>query len=94
MDQGRTPWIPVGVGVDTGVAYIGSVKMEGGRTDITILGDIVNTTARLCSKAAAGELVVGKNARVASGLSFAEHEKRRLSLKGKQETVDAWVVRI
>jgi adenylate cyclase len=92
--KGKTPWIPVGVGVDTGVAYIGSVKMEGGRTDITILGDIVNTTARLCSEAGAGELLVGKNARVTSGLSFDEHEKRRLSLKGKQESVDAWVVRI
>jgi adenylate cyclase len=92
--KGKTPWIPVGVGVDTGVAYIGSIKMEGGRTDITILGDIVNTTARLCSEAGAGELVVGKNAQVASGLSFDDHEKRRLSLKGKQETVDAWVVRI
>lgn len=29
----------------------GSMKMEGGRTDITILGDVVNTTARLCSQA-------------------------------------------
>ena len=90
--KGETPWIPVGVGINTGVAYIGSVKMEGGRTDITILGDIVNTTARLCSEAAAGELVVGKNAKVASGLSFDGYEMRTLSLKGKQETVDAWVI--
>ena len=28
------------------------MKMEGGRTDITILGDVVNTTARLSSEAA------------------------------------------
>jgi len=81
---GQTPWIPVGVAVNTGKAYIGSMKMEGGRTDIAILGDPVNTTARLCSQAAAGELLVSRNAQVASGLSFEDHELRTLSLKGKQ----------
>jgi len=89
---GKTPWIPVGVGVNTGVAYIGSMKMEGGRTDITILGDVVNTTARLCSQAAPGEVLVGEDAMEMSGLSRDEHELRQLSLKGKEEIVDAWVV--
>ena len=89
---GKTPWIPVGVGVNTGVAYIGSMKMEGGRTDITILGDVVNTTARLCSQAPPGEVLVGEDAMEMSGLSRDEHELRQLSLKGKQEVVDAWVV--
>jgi adenylate cyclase len=89
---GKTPWIPVGVGVNTGVAYIGSMKMEGGRTDITILGDVVNTTARLCSEAAPGEVLVGEDAMEMSGISKDKHELRKLSLKGKQEVVDAWVV--
>jgi len=88
---GKTPWIPVGIGVNTGIAYIGSVKMEGGRTDITILGDVVNTTARLCSEAAAGELLIGAGAMEMSGLSQKDHESRTLTLKGKQETVEAWV---
>ena len=91
--EGKTPWVPVGVAVDTGVAYIGSVKMEGGRTDITILGDVVNTTARLCSQAAAGELLVGASAMEMSSLSKTNYESRKLSLKGKQETVDTWVVK-
>lgn len=90
---GKTPWVPVGVGVNTGVAYIGSMKMEGGRTDITILGDVVNTTARLCSQANPGEVLVGESAMEMSGLSKDEHELRNLSLKGKQDIVDAWVVR-
>ena len=89
----RKPWIPVGVGVNTGVAYIGSMKMEGGRTDITILGDTVNTAARLCSQAAGGELLVSRQAGANSGLSFDGHELRTLALKGKQETVEAWVMR-
>lgn len=90
---GKTPWIPVGVGINTGVAFIGSMKMEGGRPDITILGDVVNTTSRLCSQAATGELLVGKGAMEMSGLSKEEHESRKLSLKGKQETVEAWSIK-
>jgi adenylate cyclase len=90
--EGKTPWVPVGIGVNTGVAYIGSMKMEGGRTDITILGDVVNTTARLSSEAATGEILVGDKTMKMSGLSKDAHENRKLLLKGKQETVDAWVV--
>jgi len=91
--QGKTPWIPVGVGINTGVAFIGSVKMEGGRTEITMLGDVVNTTARLCSQANPGEVLVGEKAMEMAGLSKDEYELRKLSLKGKQEIVDAWVVK-
>ncbi|HSA99672.1 MAG TPA: adenylate/guanylate cyclase domain-containing protein [Anaerolineales bacterium] len=89
--QGQTPWIPVGVGVNTGIAYIGSMKMEGGRTDITILGEVVNTAARLCSQAGAGEILISHDTKLASGISFEGHEFRTLSLKGKQDPVDAWV---
>jgi adenylate cyclase len=90
--QGKTPWVPVGVGINTGVAYIGSMKMEAGRTDITILGDVVNTTARLCSQAAPGEVLVGSDAMEMSGLPKDKRELRKLSLKGKQDVVDAWIV--
>jgi adenylate cyclase len=90
--EGKTPWVPVGIGVNTGVAYVGSMKIEGGRTDITILGDVVNTTARLCSQVAPGELFVGESAMEMSGLSKDKCELRKLSLKGKQEVVEAWVV--
>ncbi|MEK6221656.1 MAG: adenylate/guanylate cyclase domain-containing protein [Chloroflexota bacterium] len=90
--NGKTPWVPVGVGVNTGVAYIGSMKMEGGRTDITILGDVVNTAARLCSQAAAGEIVVGKRSFEMSELSEEENDSLVLPLKGKEESVEAWRV--
>jgi len=90
---GKAPWVPVGVGISTGIAYIGSMKMEGGRTDITILGDVVNTTARLSSAAATGEVLVGDKAIEMSGFPKDALEKRELSLKGKQEIVEAWVVK-
>lgn len=91
--EGKTPWVPVGVGINTGMAYIGSMKMEGGRTDITILGDVVNTTARLSSEAASGELLVGDKTMEMSALSKDAFERRQLNLKGKKEIVDAWVVK-
>lgn len=90
--EGKTPWVPVGVGVSTGVAFIGSLKVEGGRTDIAILGDVVNTTARLSDQAAPGELLVGQRAMELSGLSKEEYESKDLSLKGKEETVKAWSI--
>jgi adenylate cyclase len=47
------PWLPVGVGVATGTAFIGSVG-ESHTATMTALGDIVNVTARLASAAGAG----------------------------------------
>jgi len=92
--KGKEPWIPVGVGVNTGTAYIGSMKMEGGRTDITILGDVVNTTARLCSQAAPGEVMIGNSAMEMSGLSKNRYKAKSLSLKGKRDPVNAWSLKI
>ena len=82
------PWIPVGVGIHTGVAYIGSVEAEGGVSNISILGDSVNTAARLTSLAAPGELLISEETRKAAGM-----ESRCLSLKGKSKTVDAWALK-
>lgn len=79
---GKTPWIPVGVGINTGGAYIGSMQMEGGRTEIAMEGDVVNTTTRLCSEAAPGELLVGKRAMEMSGRSMGKLPCRHLSLTG------------
>lgn len=92
--EGKTPWVPVGVGVNTGVAFIGSMKDEGGRSDIAILGDAVNTTARLGSESAAGELLVGHRTMEMSGLSMEAYQSRDFSLKGKEETVKGWSIKI
>jgi len=84
------PWVPVGVGVNTGIAYVGSIGEESD-TELTAMGDIVNVTARLSSVAAAGEILVGAAAADAAGL-VAELERRSLELKGKTEPVDVVVL--
>jgi adenylate cyclase len=85
------PWVPVGVGIHTGEAYVGAVTAEGGAADITVLGDTANTAARIASKAAAGEVLFSDATREAAGVEPGEMESRRLELKGKSEPVDVWV---
>ena len=92
--ENKTPWVPVGVGVNTGVAFIGAMKVEGGRNDITILGDVVNTTARLSSLSAAGELLIGQRTMEMSGLAKDEHQSREVSVKGKETPVKVWRVNL
>lgn len=87
---GGEPWILVGAAVHTGIAYVGTVG-EGDARDFTALGDPVNTTARLASCAAAGEILVSSAAASSSSLDTAGLENRTLTLRGRDETVDAWV---
>jgi adenylate cyclase len=71
----------VGAGVHTGLAWVGAVGDEA-HTEITALGDTVNTTARLASAAAAGEVLLTITAAQAAGLD-PSMERRFLELKGK-----------
>jgi adenylate cyclase len=82
-------WVPVGAGVHTGIAYVGAVGSEH-VTDVTALGDAVNTTARLASAAGAGEILVTEPAAEAAGLRTDGLELRSLALKGKSQEVRAW----
>jgi len=91
---GKTPWVPVGVGVNTGVAFVGALRVEGGRNDITILGDAVNTTARLSSESAAGEMLIGQRTMQMSGLSMEEYQSKDLLLKGKEAPIKVWSVNL
>jgi adenylate cyclase len=88
-DEG-TPWIPVGSGVHTGVSFVGYIG-EGDALDFTALGDTVNIAARLTSNAGAGEILVSASAARAAGLDTSGLERRTLELRGREQTVDAWV---
>jgi adenylate cyclase len=87
------PWVPVGIGVHTGVAFVGAVSTENGASDITILGDAVNTAARLASLADSGEVIASDDSIRSAGLSTAGMEARRLQLRGRKQTIDAWAIR-
>jgi len=88
------PWVPVGVGVHTGLAFVGSVGDAGSAPDISVLGDTVNAAARIASQAGAGEMLFSEAARAAAGLKNDGLEARHLSLKGRTEPIDVWVKRV
>lgn len=81
------PWIPLGAGVHTGIAFVGALGSEDGTMDITVLGDAPNTAARLASNARVGEILISDAAFNAAGLDFGPIEKRHLELKGKSRPV-------
>ena len=85
------PWLPVGAGVHTGIAFVGNIGHEG-VTDFTALGDTVNTAARLASAAGEGEILVTRAAADAAGL-VGDSEQRRLELRGRTEPVEVVVLR-
>ena len=87
-------WLPIGVGVHTGPAFVGTVKgAEDTVDDVTALGDNVNITARLASRAGAGEALISEVAYTADGLNLGNLEQRQLELKGKSEPVSVRVLK-
>jgi adenylate cyclase len=84
------PWLPVGIGINTGTAFVGAVG-EGSHTELTALGDSVNVAARLSSAAGAGEILVTVAAASSAGTSEAA-ERRELALKGKTELTEVLVL--
>jgi adenylate cyclase len=93
-DTPEGPWVPVGVGVHTGVAYVGTVGSSEAITDFTALGDAANTAARLASQAAPGEVIISAATSKAAGLDSTVFEERILELKGREEPVPARVIHI
>jgi adenylate cyclase len=89
---GNEPWVPIGIGVNTGVAYVGSIG-QGQDVEMTAMGDVVNTTARLASAAKAGEILLGMAAATSAGVSADRGERRSLTLKGKSESTEVLALR-
>jgi adenylate cyclase len=83
----------VGIGIHTGVTFVGSVGTAGTFTDFTVLGDSVNTTARLASAAGPGEIIVSSAALAHAGMKLQDAERRQMELKGKAEPIEVAVLR-
>ena len=90
--KSQEPWIPLGVGIHTGVAFVGSLGTEQGASDVTVLGDVPNTAARLSSSAGIGEILISQPALQELGITLEGSEKRKLQLKGKSELTEVNVM--
>lgn len=88
------PWIQVGTGVHTGRVYVGAVGSGDTVSDITVLGDAANATARLASHAQPGEVLVSKETYQLANLDPRECELRALELKGRSELMEVCVIHV
>ena len=90
--DGKGPWLPVGIGIHTGSAYVGVVGGEDSPMDFTALGDNVNIAARLASEAGPGEVLISEATYAVANLQFEDLERRQLDLKGKSEPIGVYVL--
>jgi adenylate cyclase len=88
------PWAPVGIGINTGEAFVGVVGTAE-HIEFTALGDNVNVTARLASAAGKGEILLTDATARAAKLAPGEPlERRHLDLRGRSETTDVVVLTV
>lgn len=87
------PWLPLGIGLDYGPAFVGNVG-SGVVKDFTAIGDVVNTAARFQGKAAPGQVVMSERVFQAVGGRYPQAQSVHLELKGKREPVLAYVVTV
>ena len=92
-DSSEGPWLPLGVGMDFGPAFVGNVG-SGEVKDFTAIGDVVNTASRLQGTAKAGQLIMSERVYQEVAERYPDAPRVELELKGKSEPVAARVVEI
>lgn len=84
--------LQVGGGIATGEVFMGNVG-EGEVRDFTVIGDVVNTAARLQSAAGPGEVLATEETYRQVAQQFADAPQRILEVKGKAAPVAVRVLR-
>jgi adenylate cyclase len=87
------PWLPVGVGVHAGVAFVGNLGADG-LVDLTALGDAVNTASRLQRSARAGEIAVTEGIYSEIRDRLPGVEAHIMSVRGKEEQIRVHTIRL
>ncbi len=88
--QGKVP-VHIGIGINTGevvAGYLGSSKA----LEYTVIGDSVNTGARLCSAAQAGQILVSEDTEKHLEGLFDLQEQPPIPLKGKSRPLRIYAV--
>ncbi|MBI4061496.1 MAG: PilZ domain-containing protein [Elusimicrobia bacterium] len=79
----------VGIGLNSGEAVMGNMGSER-QMDYTVIGDVINTAARLCSAAAPGQVILGPATASALAGRCLARPLGPLALKGKREPMPVW----
>lgn len=88
---GDVEWPTFRVGVNTGPAVVGNIGSPELR-GFNAMGDCVNVAARLQALAEPGTVVIGATTLAQLGRGAQAEHLGKLSLKGKEERVDAYVL--
>jgi adenylate cyclase len=90
--EGR-PQIGVGIGINYGEAFAGNIGSHL-RLEYTVIGDVVNTASRLCSKAGKGEILISDPFYRMLKQKPEVEALEPLALKGKAQVVPVWKVKL
>ncbi len=88
--EGLTP-IQIGIGINTGelvAGYIGSTRTMS----YSVIGDTVNTAARLCSAAKAGEIIISEETYRQVYKDFEVKTLEPINVKGKSKSLHVYSV--
>lgn len=91
-----TATLPIGIGVNTGLAYTGFLGATAQVAGFSAVGDAVNIAHRLGEAAAAGEILVAAETASQAAIATSASDgwtKRELSVKGRDAPVEAWSLR-
>jgi adenylate cyclase len=81
VSEGEPP-VKIGIGINSGeviAGYLGSSKA----LEYTVIGDVVNTASRLCSRAKPGEIIISENTYSRVKGFFETEELPQMHVKGK-----------
>ena len=92
--SGNEPWVEVGIGIHSGIAFLGSIGNPDGIMEVAALGEVPNTAARLTSLAGPGEILVSEYTVKSANLDPEGLEKRTLKLKGREKEITAFVITV
>ncbi len=90
--QNDKPVFQVGIGINTGNAILASVG-SCNRQDYTVIGDMVNTTARLEKHARGGEVVIGERTRKHLPKQMDLYERKELRMRNRSTPIGCYVQR-
>lgn len=79
-------YFEIGIGINTGTAILGNVGTSN-RMDYTVIGDCVNTAARLEEMAMGGEILIGEETYKMCSESFLFENKGEIFVKNRVEPV-------
>jgi adenylate cyclase len=91
QDDALVASLHFGVGINTGVAFVGNMGAEW-HCQYTAIGDTVNVASRICGQARAGEVLIGASTQAALPANVKTKVLPSLKLKGKAQNVTVYRV--